>query len=41
LHKVAISEDVDLARSAIHLITERGYHRNRDLAAALTALLSP
>ncbi|MCA1671420.1 MAG: nucleotidyl transferase AbiEii/AbiGii toxin family protein [Actinobacteria bacterium] len=41
LHEVATSEDVDLARSAIHLITERGYHRNRDLAAALTALLSP
>ena len=41
LHEVATREDVDLARSAIHLITERGYHRDRDLAAALTALLSP
>ncbi|MEJ7703784.1 MAG: nucleotidyl transferase AbiEii/AbiGii toxin family protein [Geodermatophilaceae bacterium] len=39
LHEVATREDVDLARSAIHLITERGYHRG--LAAALTALLSP
>jgi len=41
LREVATREDVDLARSAIHLITERGYHRDRDLAAALTALLSP
>ncbi len=41
LHEVATREDVDLARSAVQLITERGYHRDRDLAAALTALLSP
>ncbi len=37
---VATDEDLDEARHAIDLITERGYNRDRDLPAALDDALS-
>lgn len=33
-----IAADLDLARAAVGLIEARGYHRDRDLAAALADL---
>ncbi|MBO0839680.1 MAG: nucleotidyl transferase AbiEii/AbiGii toxin family protein [Sciscionella sp.] len=39
LLSVATHEDVDQARSAVRLITKRGFHRNRDLAGALDELV--
>jgi hypothetical protein len=36
---VATSDDLALAGTAIKLITERGFHRDRDLAAGLAELL--
>jgi predicted nucleotidyltransferase len=41
LHAVATPADVKLAREAISLITERGFHRDRDLATALARLGEP
>lgn len=38
LREVATPDDLDLARTGVELIAERGYHRDRDLAAALAAL---
>jgi hypothetical protein len=38
LTKVATADDWAVAREAVGLITERGYHRGRDLAAALAEL---
>ena len=38
LAAVADQSDWSLAREAVHLITERGYHRGRDLAADLAEL---
>lgn len=35
LREVADAEELELARAAVALITARGYHRGRDLAAAL------
>jgi hypothetical protein len=40
LLEAATPEDLTLARGAIRLITERGFHRDRDLSAALAELLS-
>jgi predicted nucleotidyltransferase len=37
---VAGPREIDQARAALGLITERGYHRGRDLAAMLEALVS-
>lgn len=36
---VATPADLDDARAAIHLIVERGFHRDRDLPAALATVL--
>lgn len=41
LREVADESERQLAREAVELITERGYHRGRDLRAALGALLTP
>lgn len=41
LHAVATAAEVQLAREAIDLITERGFHRDRDLAEALPRLGKP
>lgn len=35
---VGTAEDLDLARTTLAMITRRGSHRDRDLAAALDAL---
>lgn len=40
LRDVADEAELERARQAVKLITERGYARGRDLGAALTALLS-
>jgi hypothetical protein len=37
---VASTEDLDLARTSLGLITRRGFHRERDLAAAFDQLLA-
>jgi hypothetical protein len=39
LLQVATPEDIALTREAIGLITDRGFHRDRDLAAGLAELL--
>lgn len=39
LRKAADESELGLAREAVRLITERGYHRGRDLHAALAALV--
>ena len=36
---VAAADDITLAREAVALITERGFHRDRDLASGLADLL--
>jgi hypothetical protein len=36
---VATDDDIELARTSVDLITERGFHRDRDLPAALEQLL--
>jgi hypothetical protein len=36
---VATADDIELARTSIDLITQRGFHRDRDLATALQQLL--
>lgn len=38
LRAVADADELELAREAVHLIVARGYHRGRDLEAALVAL---
>jgi hypothetical protein len=38
LREVATPADLELARAALTLITDRGFHRDRDLPAALEAL---
>jgi hypothetical protein len=38
LREVATPADLETARSALELITERGFHRDRDLLGALDAL---
>lgn len=40
LLEVASPAEIELARGAVELITARGYHRGRDLPAALSALLA-
>jgi len=39
LLEVATEDDLAMARSAVELITARGYHRNRDLASTLDQLV--
>ncbi len=39
LRDVAVSEDEDLARTAVELIDERGYARGRDLRRSLAEVL--
>jgi len=39
LRAVATPAELDLARDAVGLIVERGFHRDRALAAALARLL--
>ena len=39
LRAVATPAELDLARDAVELIVERGFHRDRALAAALARLL--
>jgi hypothetical protein len=39
LLRTASAEEIERARHAVTLITTRGYHRSRDLMAALDALL--
>lgn len=41
LRAVADGAERQLAREAVELITDRGYHRGRDLRSALDALLNP
>jgi hypothetical protein len=36
---VATDDDIELARTSVDLITERGFHRDRDLQAALEQLV--
>ncbi|MBC7302855.1 MAG: hypothetical protein H5T78_18150, partial [Nocardia sp.] len=36
----ATEEDIEVARDAVRLITERGFHRDRDLSACLASLVA-